>query len=115
MVLVDEKQRSEEPATKRRRRSQRAPLYQSPTYRALQREIGLAVEELRRQKGWTQEEAAHAAGMGTRLWQRVENAEANLSLVTIARVLDVFEIEPTGVVHAAMFDILRRRSKTSKS
>jgi ribosome-binding protein aMBF1 (putative translation factor) len=109
MVLVDDRERSEKAATKRRRRPQRAPLYESATFRELQHEIGAAVVELRQRHGWTQEEAAHAAGMGTRLWQRVENAEANLSLVTLARVLDVFQVEPAVVVHGAMREIMRRK------
>ncbi|OJT19342.1 hypothetical protein BO221_37125 [Archangium sp. Cb G35] len=50
--------------------------------------MAAAVRRLREEKGWTQEEAAHRCQMTTRLLQRVEGEDVNLTLTTLARLCE---------------------------
>ncbi|NVJ15980.1 MULTISPECIES: helix-turn-helix transcriptional regulator [unclassified Myxococcus] len=93
------------PRVDRKRRPERAEQYESDAYRALQQRLAAAVRRLREQKGWTQEEAAHRCGMTTRLYQRVEGEEANLTFTSLARVCEGFEVD---VVR--LFKPLKRRA-----
>lgn len=77
----------------RRRRQDRLHLYEGETYRALQARLARNVKRLRERRSWTQEEAAHQLGMSTRLYQRAESREANLTLSTIARISEGFEVD----------------------
>lgn len=70
----------------RRRRPNRVELYESPEFLALKARLAANVARLRAAKGWTQEEAAAQCGMSTRLLQRVEAGDANVTLVTLARL-----------------------------
>lgn len=81
------------PRAERKRRPERAEQYESEAYRELQRRLAAAVRRLREQNGWTQEEAAHRCGMTTRLYQRVEGEEANLTFTSLARVCAGFEVD----------------------
>jgi len=81
------------PRAERKRRPERAEQYESDAYRELQRRLATAVRSLREQKGWTQEEAAHRCGMTTRLYQRVEGEEVNLTFTSLARLCDGFEVD----------------------
>lgn len=74
----------------RKRRQEREALYRARTYRSIQRRLAVNVARIRAEKGWTQEEAAHRAGMSTRLYQRIEGGDTNASLVTLARLVDGF-------------------------
>lgn len=84
------------PKAERRRRPERAEQYESAAYRELQALLAVAVRHLRNEKGWTQEEAAHRCGMTTRLFQRVEGSEVNLTFTTLARLCEGLEVD---VVH----------------
>ncbi|MBZ4335922.1 helix-turn-helix domain-containing protein [Corallococcus interemptor] len=70
-------------------------------YRDLQRRLAAAVRRLRQQREWTQEEAAHRCGMTVRVYQRVEGEEVNLTLTTIARIAEGFEVDPVELFRVA--------------
>ena len=55
--------------------------------------IARRVTALRRQRGWTQKEAAHKAGMSTRQYQRVEHASRNTSSDMLDRILRAFDLD----------------------
>jgi len=82
-------------ARPRTRRPERADQYESPAYRELQARLAVAVRCLREEKGWTQEEAAHRCGMTTRLFQRVEGEDVNLTFTSLARLCEGFGVDVT--------------------
>jgi ribosome-binding protein aMBF1 (putative translation factor) len=86
------------PKAERRRRPERAEQYESAAYRELQERLATAVRHLRGEKGWTQEEAAHRCGMTTRLLQRVEGSDVNLTLTTLARLCEGLEVDATQLL-----------------
>ncbi|WP_084737932.1 helix-turn-helix domain-containing protein [Cystobacter ferrugineus] len=77
----------------RTRRPERAEQYESAAYRELQARLATAVRRLREERGWTQEEAAHRCGMTTRLFQRVEGADVNLTFTSLARLCEGFGVD----------------------
>jgi transcriptional regulator with XRE-family HTH domain len=80
-------------ARPRTRRPERAEQYKTPAYRDLQARLAAAVRRLREEKGWTQEEAAHRCGMTTRLFQRVEGEDVNLTFTSLARLCEGLEVD----------------------
>ena len=77
----------------RRRKPERVDQYQSPVYRDLQARLVVNVRVAREGHGWTQEQAAEACLMATRLFQRVEAGDANLTLTSVARLCDGLNVD----------------------
>lgn len=88
----------------KRRKSERQPQYASPTYRALLARIARSVRAHRLARGWSQEEAADRCGMSTRLFQQVEAGASNLTMTTVARLLDGLEIEASELLGDSTLD-----------
>ncbi|XXF76530.1 helix-turn-helix transcriptional regulator [Myxococcaceae bacterium GXIMD 01537] len=78
------------PAAPKRRRPERAEQYESGVYRDLQVGLAASVRRLRDERGWIHEEAAHRCGMTTRLLQRVDGQEVNLTFTSLARFCECF-------------------------
>lgn len=70
----------------RRRRPSRARLYQSAPYRDLALLLASNIRRLRDVRGWTQEQAAEQCEIAPRMLQAIEAGDANITLVTIARL-----------------------------
>ena len=81
----------------RRRRRGRLAHYKSPAYVALVERVAINVRAVRESRGLTQQEAADQAEIGLRLWQSIESAKSNLTLVTVARVCAGLEVDPAEV------------------
>lgn len=61
---------------------------------ALKAHVGQLVLQLRKDRGWTQAEAARQAGVSDRLWQRWEGAESFPRLDSRRRLAETFAIDP---------------------
>lgn len=59
----------------------------------LQRRLASRLREIREQRGLTQEEVAHSAGMAPRHIQKIEAGEVNVTLRTIARLCRALQVE----------------------
>lgn len=71
----------------------RVPLF-GPTYRVVVERVASNVRRLRRERGWTQEEAAHRCGdLDLTLLRMVESARTNITAVTVARICDGFGVD----------------------
>jgi transcriptional regulator with XRE-family HTH domain len=60
----------------------------------LRRQLAAAVRRIRQEKGLTLEDAAHAAQMHWRHWQKVEAGQVNATLRTLARLSVALGVEP---------------------
>ncbi len=93
--------RTQKGTTTRERKADRLPLYETRSYRRLQKRLAENIKALRQAREWTQEDAAHECGLTVRVWQRVERQEANVSLVTLARLVDGLGVDAATLFAAA--------------
>jgi transcriptional regulator with XRE-family HTH domain len=82
----------------RRRRALRLPLYEARTYRRTVAALAKNLKRLREQRGWTQEQASEACGLGVRALQALELGERNVTLVTLAQVADGFGVSVASLL-----------------
>lgn len=82
----------------KRRKTARQPQYESAAFLDIQARVAAAVRSLRKKAKISQEEAAHRCEMSTRLLQQVESAQANLTLTTLARLCEGFEVDISRLV-----------------
>jgi transcriptional regulator with XRE-family HTH domain len=77
----------------RRRRAEREQQYRSRSYNELLARLSANVRRLRETHEWSQEEAAHRCDMSTRIFQRVEAADSNVTFTTLARLCEGFGVD----------------------
>lgn len=77
----------------RRAKPERAAQYEDKYFQELAARLAVVVRRLRLERGWSQEEAAHQTGMGTRLFQAIEGARTNVTLTTLARLSRGFDVD----------------------
>lgn len=97
------------------RTAARKPLYEDPAYVLLKNRLAA---NLRRVRGdLSQEEAAHRAGLATRLLQRMEHAETNVTLLTLARLCAGLQVDVAVLFAPAATggrrQVRRKRSRSS--
>lgn len=59
----------------------------------LQERLAKSLKREREQKGWTQEQAAEAAGLFPRHYQKLESGEVNVTLRTLERLCTAFGVD----------------------
>ena len=59
----------------------------------IQNVLARNVRLLREQAGWTQEQAADAAGIAPRHYQKIEAGDVNLTIVTLSRLAGAFNVD----------------------
>ena len=64
-------------------------------------ELGRRVRDLRRQRGWTQEQLAEQVGVCTSYIGHIERGTRTLSLETFATLCSVLQAEPNDLLYAA--------------
>ena len=67
--------------------------YERPVFKDLQKRLAANVRRLRASKGWTQEEAAYQCGTPLRLLQGIEAGTDNVTLITLSRLAEGFEVD----------------------
>lgn len=81
-----------------RRKPGRAQQYRSRAYKELVARLATNIRRLREAHEWSQEEAAHRCKMATRLFQKAEAGEINMTLTTLARLCEGFEVDIVDLV-----------------
>lgn len=90
----------------RRQRVARARLYR---YLDLVRRLATNVRALREAAAWTQEQAAEYCDIGARMYQAIEAADSNCTLITVARLASGFRVDPSHLLSAPEKRTRRRR------
>lgn len=60
----------------------------------IRKRFALRVATLREERGWTQEDLAHASGLSTRSISNIENSVYSVTLDTIGKLASGFELQP---------------------
>lgn len=66
----------------------------------LRRSLACNVRRLRREHALTIEQAAHEANLHWRHWQKIESAETNATLQTIARIAGSLDVEAADLLRS---------------
>jgi transcriptional regulator with XRE-family HTH domain len=77
----------------RRRRPERMAEYERPAFTELKARLAANVRRLREERSWTQEEAADRSRMATPLFQRLEAAATNATLITLSKLCEGFGVD----------------------
>lgn len=93
------------------RRAERAQYYESASFIGLQNRLAANLRRVRDRGGWTQEETAHRVGLSTRVLQRIESAETNVTLVTLARLCAGLDVDVAVLLGPGPTGGRRSRSK----
>lgn len=69
--------------------------------RRLAKTLAARLREGRIARGWTQEDAAEHCGLVTRHYQKLEAGEINVTLATLERLCDAFDVEASELLRAS--------------
>jgi transcriptional regulator with XRE-family HTH domain len=77
-------------------------------------DVGRRVAEIRRQLGWTQQDAAEKLGMPLKNWQRLEEGKMNVTLRTLVRVARGLGVRARALLDEPQARPKRRRGRPPK-
>jgi transcriptional regulator with XRE-family HTH domain len=86
----------------------------APGTRAVLAELGLRMRELRQENGLTQEQAAERLGMLAPNYARIEQGRMNVTVETLVRLADVFEVPVRALFENATFRETRRPGRPAR-
>ena len=74
--------------------------------------VGERIRQLRRERGWTQDEISRRFGFNYKHYQRIEQGQQNLELATLNKLATAFEIP---IAELLVFDSLRPKKGTART
>ena len=69
----------------------------------IQKRLAKNVISLRKNRGWSQEEAAHNLGLATAYLSRVERAIVNVTLRNLGKIASGFEIDVSELLKSQIY------------
>ena len=75
--------------------------------------VGDRIRQLRRDRGWTQQEMSERFGFNYKHYQRIEQGQQNLELATLNKLAAAFEIPINEIL--IFDDITPERKKTKRA
>jgi transcriptional regulator with XRE-family HTH domain len=83
---------------------------------ALLRSVGRRIAEVRRERGWTQDDLSLKAGVSVGYVRRLEAGSENLTLVSLVGLANVLEVPALELLHPPSSNEVRRgRPRTPQS
>ena len=67
----------------------------------IRRQVGLNVQKLRRERGWSQEELAFESGLHRTYISGIERGARNPTILVISRLAASFEVTPARLLESA--------------
>lgn len=68
------------------------------SYELLQTQLGARLKELRKQKGWTLRDMIVRHGFHVTHWQHFERGSRGISLPSLLRIAEVFDVTPSELI-----------------
>jgi transcriptional regulator with XRE-family HTH domain len=68
------------------------------SYELLQAQLGARLRELRKQKGWTLRDMVVQHGFHVTHWQHFEHGSRGISLPSLLRIAEVFDVPPSELI-----------------
>ena len=81
-----------------KRRIERLPQYEDPAYRQLLRRLSSNLRAIRKQRGWSQEEAGARCGMLMQTFQKIESGMKNVTFTTLARLCSGLKVDAADLL-----------------
>ena len=63
------------------------------SYKRIQKRLSVNLWQIRTERGLTQEQMAARCGMATQQYSKIESGQANLTLATIAHLVDRLDVD----------------------
>jgi len=82
-------------------------------YRQLLRRLSSNLRTLRKQRGWSQEEAGGRCGMQMQTFQKIESGKKNVTFTTLARICVGLKVDPSDLL--ARPRVMKRQQVPEKS
>ena len=67
----------------------------------VRKKLGSRVRELRRERGWSQEDFAHRAGLGRSFAGAIERGEKDIRITTLCKLAHIFGVDISRLFKAS--------------